>query len=58
MGKRDSIASLTQGRFIFSDPAAQAGGPPNLDEFVNGPLYNSGHRVEDVDVEAERNPKR
>jgi hypothetical protein len=39
------------------DPAAQAGGPPNLDEFVNGPLYNSGDRVEDVDVDVARNPK-
>jgi hypothetical protein len=29
-----------------------------LDEFVNGPLYKTGDRVENVDVEAGRNPKR
>ncbi len=31
------------------DPAAQAGGPPNLDEFVNGPLWNAGGSTDDVD---------
>ena len=40
------------------DSAAQAGGPPNLDKFVNRPLYISGNHVEDVDVVAARNPKR
>ena len=40
------------------DPAAHAGGPPTLDEFVNGPVFNSGDRVDDIDVEAGHNPKR
>jgi hypothetical protein len=34
------------------DPAAHAGGPPpNLDEFINRPVFNSGAYVEDVDIE-------
>jgi len=40
------------------DPAAQAGGPPNLDEFVNGPLWNAGGSTDNVDVDAARDPKR
>ena len=39
-------------------PEAYAGGPPDLDEFVNGPWYNSGGSAEDVDVDAARELKR
>jgi chromosome segregation ATPase len=37
------------------DPAAH---PPNLDEFVNGPLFNAGGSTDNEDVEAARDPKR
>jgi hypothetical protein len=48
---RPSSSRGTSSRSPIPDPAAQAGGPPNLDEFVNGPLYNAGYRLEDVDVD-------
>ena len=50
MGSRDSSTFLDDWQFIFS--------AASLDEFVNGPSYSSGAHVEDVDVEASRNPKR
>ena len=53
-----STSSSSSSRPPTPDPATYAGGPPNLDEFINGPLYNSGAYVEDVDVDAARNPKR
>ena len=39
-------------------PEARAGGPTNLDEFVNGPEYGPEGDQEDVDVESGRDPKR
>ena len=39
-------------------PEARAGGPTNLDEFVNEPEYGPEGGQEDVDVESGRDPKR
>ena len=55
---RSSTSSSSSSRPQIPDPAAYAGGPTSLDEFVNGPSYSSGAHVEDVDVDASRNPKR
>ena len=55
---RSSTSSGSSSRPTMPDPAAYAGGSKSLDEFINGPLYTSGAHVEDVDVDATRNPKR
>ena len=55
---RPSSRSGSSSRPLDPDPAAQAGCPPNLDEFVNGPLFNSGGSADNVDVDAARDPKR
>ena len=55
---RSSSSRSSSSRPPIPDPAAQAGGPPNLDEFVNGPMFNLGGSAQEVDVEAARNPKR
>ena len=39
-------------------PEAYAGGPTNLDEFVNGPEFGPEGNVDDVDVDAACDPKR
>ena len=61
MGRGIPVHSLTSrgssSRPPIPDLVAHAGGPPDLDEFVNGPWYNSGGSAEDVDVDAARNPK-
>jgi hypothetical protein len=57
-----SIAFLNESQLIVSatGPGSSSSGwrPPNLDEFVNGPLFNAGGSTDDVDVEAARDPKR
>jgi hypothetical protein len=50
---RSSTSSSLSSRPPIPDPAAYAGGPTSLDEFINGPLYTSGAHVEDVDVKPE-----
>ena len=55
---RSSSSRSSSSRAPIPDPAAQAGGPPNLDEFINGPTFNAGGSAQEVDVEAARNPKR
>ena len=37
-------------RALTRTPEARAGGPTNLDEFVNGPEYGPDGDLEDVDV--------
>jgi len=53
---RPSPRRGSSSRPTIPDPAAHAGGPPTLDEFINGPEFTSGADVEDVDVEATRTP--
>jgi len=55
---RSSTSRSSSSRPPVPDPAAQAGGPPNLDEYVNGPLFNAGGSTDEVDVEVARDPKR
>ena len=55
---RSSTSRSSSSRPPIPDPAAQAGGPPNLDEFVNGPLWNAGGSTDNVVVDAARDPKR
>ena len=39
---RSSASRSSSSRPPIPDPAAQAGGPPNLDEFINGPTFDAG----------------
>jgi hypothetical protein len=55
---RPSPRRGSSSRPTIPEPAAHAGGPPTLDEFINGLELTSGAYVEDVDVAATRNPKR
>ena len=56
IGNRASRGSSS--RAPTRTPEAYAGGPTNLDEFVNIPEFGPEGNVEDVDVDAAREPKR